>query len=377
MKRVGNLWGELTSFDNLFRAAKRAAAGKRTRPDVAGFLHELEWQMVGLRRELLEGEYRPGPYRTFLVREPKPRKISAAPFRDRVVHHALTQMLEPIWERRFSKDSYACRKGLGTHAALARAREGARRYRYALKCDIRKYFASIDHGILNEQLERVVKCRPTLRLAAAIIEGSNPQEPVNAYFTGDGLFEPFERRRGLPLGNQTSQFFANVYLNPLDHFVNRVLKPSVYVRYVDDFVLFGDSRSGLRDMLVEIEERLEMLRLRVHQGKSRVYQAAAGVTFLGWRIFPDRARLARGNVQRFRRRLAWMREEHDAGRMRWEDMDMRVRAWIAHAAHGETWKLREQVFGRVAFRRARSLERRLVEQRCQEPALRVPQQQRA
>jgi RNA-directed DNA polymerase len=225
VKRAGNLWPDLSSFVNLLTAAKRAAAGKRRRADVAAFALNLEGELVQLRRELLDGSYQPGPYRSFQVMDPKPRLISAAPFRDRVVHHALTQVLEPIFERRFSKDSFACRQGFGTHRALAQARDGARRCSYVLKCDVKKYFASVDHEILSGLLARAVKCRDTLELAAKIIDASNPQEEAISYFPGDDLFTPFERRRGLPLGNQTSQFFANVYLNPLDQIVNRELRP--------------------------------------------------------------------------------------------------------------------------------------------------------
>ena len=206
MKRVGNLWPALTSFANLLAAAESAAAGKRKRPDVATFLLNLEPELLRLQRELLNGSYQPGPYRTFQILDPKPRRISAAPFRDRVVHHALTRVLEPIFERRFSNNSFACRTGRGTHRALEAARKGARKYSLVLKLDVRKYFASIDHQILNAQLSRAIKCRPTLDLAARIVAGSNPQEEVVQYFPGDDLFTPFERRRGLPLGNQTSQF---------------------------------------------------------------------------------------------------------------------------------------------------------------------------
>ena len=176
MKRIGNLWAELTSFRNLLKAAKGAAAGKKKRHDVASFLMNLEPELLSLQRELISGEYQTGAYRTFLVKDPKPRRISAAPFRDRVVHHALTNILEPIFEKRFSPHSFACRKGFGVHKALDRAREGVREYSFVLKVDVRKYFASIDHQILNEQLARVVKCKPTLDLAAKIIAGSNQQE---------------------------------------------------------------------------------------------------------------------------------------------------------------------------------------------------------
>ena len=232
MKRAGKLWPHLISFPNLLVAARRAAAGKRTRPDVARFLMNLEWELIGLQRELRDGSYEPGRYRTFEIHEPKPRLISAAPFRDRVVHHAVTQVLEPIFEKRFSQDSFACRKGLGTHRAIAKAKQGMRRYRFVLKCDIRKYFPSIDHDILKGQLAAAVKCRRVLDLAGRIIDGSNPQELVNSYFPGDDLFAPFERRRGLPLGNQTSQFFANVYLDPLDQRISRELRPGVHVTAV-------------------------------------------------------------------------------------------------------------------------------------------------
>ena len=351
MKRHGRLWPGLVSFANLLAAARRAAAGKRSRPDVAFFLMNLETELFGLQRQLTQGTYAPGPYRTFRIYEPKPRMISAAPFRDRVVHHALTQMLEPLFERRFTKDSFACRCGLGTHRALERAKLGAKKYRFVLKCDIRKYFPSIDHEILMGLLCRVVKCKPTLELAGTIIAGSNPQESVMAYFPGDDLFTPWERRLGLPLGNQTSQFFANVYLNPLDYFVKHQFKPGVYARYVDDFLLFGDSKRDLNEMRSEIEALLCNLRLNLHPRKSRVYRCREGVTFLGWRVFPDRARLVRGNLVRFRRRMRRLQQAYGENLIRPEEVQQRVRAWIAHAAHGDTWELRRQLLGQFAFRR--------------------------
>jgi RNA-directed DNA polymerase len=227
VRRAGNLYDKITSWDNLLESARKAARGKRARPDVARFLHDLEPNLCRLQRELTDGAYRPGAYRTFWIHDSKSRQISAAPFRDRVVHHALTSVLEPVFEARFTRHSFASRKGFGQHRALALAREACRDYRYVLKCDIRKYFPSMDHQILKDQLARIVKCKPTLDLAARIIDGSNPQETVEQYFPGDTLFTPWSRRRGLPIGNQTSQFFGNVYLNGLDHFVLRDLKPGL------------------------------------------------------------------------------------------------------------------------------------------------------
>jgi len=271
VRRVGGLWPELISWRNLYGAARAAARGKRSRPDVAAFLMNLEVEIPRLRRELSTGEYRPGPYRTFTIEEPKRRMISAAPFRDRVVHHALVRVLEPVFERRFTADSHACRRGFGTHRALRRAHVAAGRHPLVLKCDVVKFFPSLDHEILLGLLGRKIKCRRTLDLARTIVGGSNPQVPHAVYFPGDDLFTPHERRRGLPIGNQTSQFFANVYLDPLDHFVREELRPGDYVRYADDFLLFGTDRRELDAMRAEIERFLVRLRLLIHPGKSRVY----------------------------------------------------------------------------------------------------------
>jgi len=349
MKRVGGLWAELSSFANLHDAAQAAAAGKRRRPDVAAFLMDLEPELVRLRKQLLEESYSPGAYRSFTILEPKPRQISAAPFRDRVVHHALTRVLEPVFERRFSPFSYACRKGYGAHAALRLAREACKRYPYVLKCDVRKYFASIDHDILKTKLSRVVKCRQTLGLAGRIIDGSNAQEEVVFYFAGDDLFSPFERRRGLPLGNQTSQFFANVYLDGLDQHVTRRLRPGAYARYVDDFVLFGETKEELREMRGEVSRKLGEDRLLLHERKSRLYRSVDGVSFLGWRMFPDRTRLVRENVLRFSQRMRLLEVDWAEGKITWDTVRQSVAAWIGHASFGDTVGLRERLLSRYGF----------------------------
>ena len=148
----------------------------------------------------------------------------------------------------------------------------------------------------------------------------------------------------MPIGNQTSQFFANVYLNPLDHFVLRELRPELYLRYVDDFLLFGDDRDELRRFGERIRTFLEQLRLRVHESKFHVHSCHGGVTFLGWRLLAGRARLARPNVVRMRRRLKKMAAEYHAGRIGFREIDQMVQAWRGHAEFGSTWRLREQLF---------------------------------
>jgi retron-type reverse transcriptase len=210
-----------------------------------------------LKTELESKTYCPGTYRTFTILEPKPRMISAAPYRDRVIHHALYSVIQPIFERTFIFDSYANRIGFGTHRALRRFTEFARSNDYILQCDIKKYFASIDHEILKSLVRRKIKCRDTLWLIDTIINNSNEQETVIEYFPGDDILTPVSCRRGLPIGNLTSQFFANVYLNGFDHFVKEELQVKKYIRYVDDFALFEDDWDFLADARIAIEEYLE------------------------------------------------------------------------------------------------------------------------
>jgi retron-type reverse transcriptase len=178
MKRFGNLWERIISFENLLMAAHAAARGKRFKPGIARFFFNLEPELLRLQEELSSKTYCPGPYRTFTIYEGKARQISAAPFRDRLVHHALTGILEPIFERSFIHDSYACRKGKGTHAAVDRCQGFARRFRYVLKADVRKYFPSIDHAILKRLVARKIKDPNVLWLVGRIIDHSNPQESV-------------------------------------------------------------------------------------------------------------------------------------------------------------------------------------------------------
>ena len=318
---------------------------------MATFHFELERELIRIQDELVNQTYQPGPYREFEIHEPKRRLISAAPFRDRVVHHALCSVLEPIWERCFIFDSYACRKGKGTHAAVDRFQSFAKRYRYVLKSDVRKYFPSIDHDVLKQLLARKIKDPDVLWLANRIIDHSNAQEPVLRWYPGDDLFTPTERRRGLPIGNQTSQFFANVYLNPFDHFVKETLRCPAYVRYCDDFVLLSDDKVWLAEARHQCREFLGTLRLQLHPDKSVISRVVDGTRFLGYRVFPDHRLLARENVVRTRRRLRAMQADFADGAISGEQLTQRIRSWIGHASHADTHGLRTELFTTTTFRR--------------------------
>jgi hypothetical protein len=344
---MGSLFEKIVAFPNLILAAKRATKGKRFRPDVAQFTLRLEEELHGLRQALLAHSYKPGAYRIFVLREKKPRLISAAPFRDRVVHHALCNVVEPLFERGFVYDSYACRKGKGTHAAIERASHYARKFSYVLKADIAQYFPSIDHAILFDLLKRHIWDREVLWLLKVVIDGSNPQPEAVRYFPDDDLFTPWERRRGLPIGNQTSQFFANVYLNGLDHFAKEQLRVPGYIRYGDDMLVFGHDKDELHEVLRVLREYGASLRVRLHERKCVVMPTRVGCTFLGQRIFPTHRRLDPGNVCRFRRRLQMMGQAWQNGEVSLEGVRARVQSWIGHARHADTARLRAQLFRRA------------------------------
>ncbi len=249
LKTYKNLYPQIYSFENLYLAYRAARRGKRDRVAVASFEFDLEHNLLELQADLREQTYRPGAYTNFHIYEPKRRLVSAAPFRDRVVHHALCRVIEPIWEARFIDTSYACRVGKGTHAALDRCQAWARRYRYAFHGDVVKYFPSIDHQILRSLLARRIGDQQTMWLVDRILDsgaGIQAHEAPPVYLPGDDLFAAL-RPRGLPIGNLTSQFWANVYLHELDIFVKHELRCPAYLRYMDDFVLFSDDQAQFQE----------------------------------------------------------------------------------------------------------------------------------
>jgi len=352
MKRHGNLYPQITAFENLLLAARKAQRSKRFRDNVLAFNFNLERELIQLQCDLVNQTYQPGNYKTFYIHEPKKRLISAAPYRDRVVHHALCNIIVPIFERTFISDSYANRLGYGTDRALHRFTHFARTHRYVLQCDIRKYFPSIDRQILKTLLRRKLKCPATLWLLDTIIDNSNEQFAVIEHFPGDDLLTPLERPRGLPIGNLTSQFFANVYLNGFDHFVKEELRVNCYLRYVDDFALFADDWRFLADARRAIEAHLTRLRLKIHPIKSQLFETRHGANFLGFRIFPDHIRVRTENLRRARRRLRRLKQAYQRGTVELSQVQQSLQSWFAHLKRGNTWHLREQLFASLAWARA-------------------------
>ena len=329
MKRVDGLFSRIVAFDNLLAAERRAARGKRDRDSVARFEFHLERELIRLQEELIDGSYRPGAFCTFEVRDPKRRAICAAPFRDRVVHHAVCHVLEPVLERRSIHDSYACRVGKGTHAAISRARVLARRFGFFLKCDVRRFFASVDHVVLEDLLARLLKDRRLLALLSRIIAHGPPGATPGV---------------GLPIGNLTSQHFANLYLGELDHQVKERLRVAGYLRYMDDLLLFAQDKPTLHLHLAEIRRFLaERLRLGLKESATMIAPVTEGIPFLGFRVYPGTVRLNQRTRRRFRTQMRALERGASLGALDVDALGNRAASLFAHVAHGDSFRLRREV----------------------------------
>lgn len=290
MKRVAGLFDEICTFKNILLASRKAFRGKKRQERVSFFYFFAEGELLCIQHELRSGTYRPVPYRTFSISDPKVRLICAPDLRDRIVHHAICNVLEPIFERRFVHDSYACRRGKGTHKAIQRARDFLRESRYYLKADVSRFFQTVDHAILQRLIRRVFKDKRLLNLLDTIILQSVPGS---------------EAGKGLPIGSLTSQFFANFYLSQLDYLIKDTLRWKCYVRYMDDFVVFGDETDSLHILKSEIKRFLrEELALDLNEKATFISSRNQGLPFLGVRIFPGTVRLPHRTKIRFVRKIA-------------------------------------------------------------------------
>ena len=332
MRRYGCLFDQVCSFESLIKAATQASKGKKKKAHVGRYIQDLENEVVDLEEKLREKTYQPLPYRTFMIYDPKERMICASDFSDRVVHHAVCKVLEPIFEQTLIYDSYACRKDKGTHRAIKRAQEFSRRYAYFLKLDVLKFYDSVDHGVLKSQLCKKIKDVDMIWLLYKIIDHPVP-------WTQDG--------KGIPIGNLTSQHFANYYLSGLDHFVKEYLRIGGYIRYMDDFVLFADEKSTLWDAIKRIEDYLrEKCKLQTKFSAQSIAPVFQGLPFLGFRIFPGIVRIDRRGWRRFRRKVIQRDKELITGYIDHETWTHSMSSLIGHLKQAKSRNLRAPFFKR-------------------------------
>lgn len=297
MQRVGNLFSDCCSYANLLLAWRKTRQGSGQSKAGAFFFANLEKELFALKAELSTGVWQPKPFHYFDVHDPKHRVIAVSDYRDRVVHHALVNVLEPIFEKTFIHDSYATRKGKGVHAAVFRAQHFLKGNAFYFKTDVEKFFDSVNHRILLNTIARKIKDPNILALCATIIKHGT----YTQFNETNGNLDPV----GLPIGNRTSQFFANVYLDPLDHFIKDHCRVKGYVRYMDDFVLFEEDKVRLKTVQAAVNTFLwEKLKLRLKPASTFMNRRENGLPFLGKRIYTGIIRLRAENLRRITRRIA-------------------------------------------------------------------------
>ena len=334
MKTHANLYPKICTFQALYRAYQRCRAGKREKEYAIEFEHDLEPNLFSIRDDLAAERWHPGQYSRFFVADPKRRLINAPPFRDRIVHQVVSGAILPCWLPTFIRDTYACLTERGTHVAVDRLQQFMRRYPkgtgYVLQLDVKSYFASIDHEVLLGLLAKRIRDRKMMHLIWQIVE---------SYEDSPGV--------GIPLGNLTSQGFANIYLHELDMFAKHELRIGHYLRYMDDITLVHDNKRQLWDWRDEIETYLaDRLNLQLHPIKQTLTPIDCGVKYLGYRVYRDHVKVLSRNVRRAYKRLKQM----EAGRFQ-GDARSSIASWVGYTKHADCHGLNCQIAARHPFLR--------------------------
>lgn len=332
MKRVGNLFDSFCSIENLFNAAHKAFKGTKRKNKNAEYSFNLEKNLFNLQEKLIQDKYNPGKYRYFKIYEPKERLISVAEIEDRIIHHALINVLSPTYEKAFIYDSYATRKMKGSHKAISKAQKLSIKYKWFLKTDIKKYFDSINHDKLIKLISKKIKDVKIIKIVQSVIYNSDLSKNI---YSG----------KGLPIGNLTSQFFANVYLNEFDHYVKETLRLP-YVRYMDDMLFFSNNKSELKKVLVCINTYLTKEMFLKIKPKSIVFnRVSLGIPFLGFRIFPKLIRVKRENIIRMKKKITSREKQYKLGYITDDQLFRSVNSTIAFIKHANSLSLRKKIFG--------------------------------
>lgn len=335
--QYGHTYKDIISMENLLCAWKEFVCCKRCKLDVSEFSKNLFMNLIELHDDLSNKIYTHGDYHHFKINDPKPRDIHKALVRDRLIHHAVYRKLYPFFDRTFISDSYSCRNEKGTHRAFKRFCEFASRSSFGhtktvwvLKCDVRKFFASIDHQILFNILGQYIPDEDIMWLVKEIV-GSFHSIGAKYLIQGPAL----DNAVGLPLGNLTSQLFVNIYLNEFDQFVKHKLKAKWYIRYADDFVILHQDRSILEIILKEISLFLnEKLHLRLHPDKISIETFSSGIDFLGWSHFPTHSVLRTATKKRMFRNIEMRKCSGDEGRL-----EATMRSYLGMLSHGNGYEL--------------------------------------
>ncbi|MEA2057043.1 MAG: reverse transcriptase/maturase family protein [Patescibacteria group bacterium] len=351
-----NIFNIVASFESLDAAYRRARLGKQGKPKICEFDFYLETKLSKLEYQLKTNQYQPSAYTHFKIHEPKLRQVSAPAFRDRVVHHSLVAQIEPLFDKQFIYDSYACRKNKGTHLGAkrvkkflmgARTKYGKNQPIYALQADIKQFFKSIDWNILLQLIHKTITCQQTYDLIEKIITSYKPVTPQSAQLN---LFDQSHHhlvtgtRVGLPIGNLTSQLFANVYLNQLDHFVKDRLREKYYARYMDDFLIIDPDKEHLLSLQSKLKKFLqEKLKLKLHPKKITIKHAKNGIPFVGYRIFYDHTLIRGDTLRRMQKNYRNKTRAYHDGKITLEKLRATESALYGHFNHADTYGLEQKM----------------------------------
>jgi len=341
VKVCESIFERIVSPENLFAAWDEFSKGKQARGDVRTFAWRLEQNIFALHRALVSGAYRHGPYSAFTICDPKQRRIHKAMVRDRIVHHAVFAVLNPLFEPSFIAQSFSCRVGKGTHRAVDALERMLRKVSrngtgpcFALKCDVLQFFASVDHAVLLEILRRRISDERAVALLTEIVDS----------FAGE------HQTKGVPIGNLTSQLFANIYLNEFDQFMKHELKIKPFIRYTDDFVVVSESEEFLRCLVQPVENFLrERLRLTLHPHKVTIRKYRQGIDFLGYVLLPHCRVVRTKTKRRMLRKLKSRVVECLAGARPWESVEASLQSYLGVLSHASTYRLTQYFVNQYWF----------------------------
>lgn len=324
MKRYGNLWQAMTTEDNFALAERKAGRGKRTRPDVQEFEKNLGENLEEVRQLVITKRFHTSQYRSRKIHEPKERTIYMLPFApDSIVQHAVMNVLAPIMAGLFISDSYACIPGRGQTKASLRTMEAVRRNRYCLKCDIHHFYPSISHGILSQMYHSKFKDKDFLELM-------------------DDIIYSFPGGRNCPIGNYVSQWSGNFYLTPLDHFCKQELGTKDYIRYCDDFLLFGGDKAYLHECRRRIEEFI-WTRLGLTYSRADVFDVRQGVDFVGYRHFDNYILVRKSTAKKEKRMVRELPERLESGEITADTMRSKLDSVSGHIKHANSYNLKKSM----------------------------------
>ncbi|MCX6720660.1 MAG: reverse transcriptase/maturase family protein [Candidatus Staskawiczbacteria bacterium] len=345
MKVYRNIYNSIISSENLFSSWDKFKSDKQKKRDVLKFEWNLEENIFQLHRDLESGKYKHGAYSSFYLRDPKQRHVHKAEVKDRILHHAVFKVLNPIFEPTFISNSFSCQTGKGTHKGISTLDKTLRQISsnnfkpcFALKCDVKKFFDTVDHSILLSIIRKRIKDATTIRLLEKIIN-SFSSEYSNIFY-----------QKGLPIGNLTSQLFANIYLNEFDQFIKHKLKVKNYVRYTDDFVIISNDKTYLENLIASISSFLsDKLSLKLHPKKVSICKFRQGIDFLGYIVLPHYRLLRTKTKNRIIKKLKNRVEEYKNKIIDKKSLEQSLNSYLGVLSHADTHGLEQYLKNQFWF----------------------------